>query len=265
MQSRSGDVARVSEEEIRRFLAVGYGYGYGYGSGDGDGSGSSSGYGYGDGYGDGSGSSYGDGYGYGSGSGSGYGDGSGSGYGDGSGSGSGSGSGYGSGDGSGYGSGVAEFCGDKVYMVDGVMTLIYTVHGGYARGAILNGNLTLSPCYIARVGNSFAHGDTLEEARRDAVGKDMEKRPVSERIASFATAYPDADAKIPGAELYDWHHILTGSCRAGRNAWCRDHNLSPERDSLTVREFCRLTCGSYGGEVIRMVAEAYGIRITEGG
>ena len=245
---------KATEEQIRRFL----GDGSGSGSGSGDGSGS----GYGDGYGSGDGSGSGSGSGYGSGDGSG--DGSGSGYGSGDGSGSGSGSGSGDGYGSGYGDGdgdIKEYCGHTVWMVDKTSTLIYSVHGNYAKGAILRGDLTLQPCYIARVGNSFAHGDTLREARRDAEGKDMRARPVEERVASFVAAHPDPNAECDGRDLYDWHHILTGSCRAGRDAWCRDHGLSPDSDRMTVREFLRLTANSYGGEVIRQVSKAYGSKL----
>ena len=237
---------KETEEKIRRFL--GSDSSYGYGSGDGSGSASGSGYTSGSGYGHGSASgfshgsacsSYGDGTSYGHGSASGYG------YGDGS--------GHGTGD----GSGVSDYCGHTVWMVDKTATLIYSVHGNYAKGAILRGDLTIQPCYIARVGNCWAHGDTLREARRDATEKDMEKRPVKERIAAFMAAHPDPDAECDGRDLYDWHHILTGSCRAGRDAWCRDHGLSPERDRMTVREFLRLTANSYGGEVIMQLEKRY--------
>ena len=60
----------------------------------------------------------------------------GSGSGDGSGSGSGSGSGDGYGDG--YGDGIKEINGQRVYMIDGVPTLIDRVRGDYAKGSILS-------------------------------------------------------------------------------------------------------------------------------
>ena len=156
------------EEKIKAFLTIsrGYGYGYGYGSGSGygygDGHGSGSGYGHGNGDGDGDGYGYGSGYGDGSGYGSGYG------YGDGHGNGDGSGYGYG------YGYGILNYNGHKVYMIDSVPTLIYSVHSNYAKGAILKDDLTLQPCFIAKVGNSFAHAETLKKAFADATGKELE-------------------------------------------------------------------------------------------
>ncbi len=52
-------------------------------------------------------------------------------------------------------------------MIDDVPTIIKTVHGNVANGYILLDDLTLKPCYIAKHGNIFAHGDTLAEAISD--------------------------------------------------------------------------------------------------
>ena len=240
------------EEKIKAFLAIGSGYGYGNGSGYGSGDGSGNGSGYGSGDGDGSG----DGYGDGSGSGYGYGDsyGSGDGSGDGSGSGDGDGSGYGYGYGDSYG--IEIFNGHKVYRVDDTPTLIYSVRGAIAHGAILHDDLTLKDCYIAKVGNSFAHGGTAHDAMRDATAKDMEARPLEERIEEFKKQYPTLDTQATGKELYDWHHILTGSCTMGRNEFCRAKNI--EMDKLyTIEYFLSLTANSYGSDVIKQVRENY--------
>ena len=96
--------------------------------------------------------------------GDGYGSGSSSRSGSGSGYGSRSGTGYGDGDRSGYGDGVSFFDGKPVYQVDGIQTLIYSIVAGFAKGAILNNDLTLTPCFIAKGGNCFAHGETIKKA-----------------------------------------------------------------------------------------------------
>ena len=243
------------EKDIERFLAVnpgsgdGSGYGSGYGSGDGSGDGS----GYGSGYGDGSGSGSGSGYGYGDGSGYGYGYGSGSG--DGSGSGSGYGDGYGDGDGSGDGSDEwRSINGNRIYSIDNTPTVIYSVKGQVARGAIVRADLTLDPCYIARVGNSFAHGENIRKAVEDATAKDMQDRPLEERIAMFVQVHPDLDT--PYGDLFQWHNTLTESCRMGRENWCREHGLNPT-DSITVRQFIEGTKDYFGGGAIRQLAKKY--------
>ena len=210
------------ERDIERFLAVGDGSGSGYGSGDGDGSGSGSGYGSGDG------------------------DGDGSGYGDGSGS------------GSGDGSGVKEFNGRKVYDIDGVLTLIYAVRGNVAKGAVLCRDLTLRDCRIARRGNFFAHGYTPHEAVEAVEAKWRENRPLDERIAEFMKTHPALDEEY--GDLFDWHHILTGSCEFGRRQWCQEHCYKPT-DSITLRAFFEQTKNDYGRDVIRQVAKEYGLEL----
>ena len=222
------------EKDIERFLAVGSGDGDGYG----DGSGSGSGYGFGSGSGDGDGSGYGSGDGDGSGSGSGYGDGS----------------GYGSGS----GDGVKEFNGRKVYDIDCVSTLIYAVRGNVAKGAVLGRDLTLEDCWIAKRGNFFAHGDTLHDAVEAVEAKWGENRPLDERIAEFVKTHPALDEEY--GDLFEWHHILTGSCEFGRRQWCEEHGYKPT-DSITLRMFLTETAGDYGGDVIRQVAQQYGLEL----
>ena len=193
--------------------------------------------------GDGSGS----GYGYGSGSGSGYGSGDGYGYGYGSGSGS----------GSGDGSGIKSFNGEAVYRIDGVNTLIRSVRGNVAKGAILGGDLTLTPCYIAKQDNCFAHGETLRDAMNALRDKLFEDMPEEERIAAFLEE-TDREKAYPTAYFYDWHHRLTGSCDLGRKEFARDHGVDLEHGTMTLREFLELTKDAYGGDVIRKVMEAPG-------
>ena len=208
------------EKDIERFLAISSG------SGDGDG----------------------DGYGSGSGSGYGSGDGDGSGYGDGD--------GYGYGDGDGYG--IKEFNGRKVYDIDGVLTLIYDLRGNVAKGAVLCRDLTLRDCWIAKRGNFFAHSNTLHEAVEAVEAKWRKNRPLDERIAEFAKTHPALDEEY--GDLFDWHHILTGSCEFGRRQWCEEHGYNPT-DSITLRTFLTETAGDYGGDVIRQVAMEYGLEL----
>jgi hypothetical protein len=220
-------------EGLKRFLTVSDGSGDGSGSGSGDGYGSGSGDGYG----------YGDGSGYGSGSG----DGSGSGYGDGD--------GYGDGYGYGYGYGLKEFNGNKVYYIDGIPTIIQSVKGFIARGFIVNKDLTTIDTYIARVGNFFAHGATVDEAVKDAEIKHRNNSPVEERISLFLSEFRGND-KISAKELFDWHQTLTGSCELGRNLFCSESGISVEKDSFTMKEFIELTINHYGGDVIKKLRDS---------
>ena len=204
------------KEKIREFLSTGSGDGSGYG------------------YGDGSGYGYGYGYGYGSGSGSGYGDGSGSGYGD----------------------GIGEFNGMQVHRIDGVQTIITQVKGNVAKGFILQSDLTMTPCYVVKGNGQFAHGDDLHQAMAALTDKMFDDMPEEERIAEFIKAHPDPKALYSHKDLYDWHHRLTGSCVAGRNAFAKDHGIDMEGSS-TVEDFIELTRNAYGGSIIRKLEETY--------
>ena len=237
-------------EKIKKFLRIetgdgdgdgsGYGYGSGYGSGSGDGSG----------YGDGDGDGYGYGYGYG------YGDGSGDGYGYGYGYGDGSGYGYGYGDGSGDGSGISTFNGQRVYQVDGVPTIISKVRGNIAKGFILCDDFTLSPCYIAKGHNKFAHGKTLKMAVEDLENKIFEDMDPEEAIRLFLQEFSDPDKKYPAKAFWVWHNRLTGSCEMGRNNFVRNGGYDLENDTFSVQEFIDITKNAYGGNVIQKLENA---------
>ena len=231
------------ENKIKKFLAIDVGscsgYGSGYGSGDGYGYGSGDGYGYG--YGSGSGDGYGDGYGYGSGDGSGYG------------------SGYGSGDGSGDGYGIKVFNGDKVYLVDNILTIFISIRGNVAKGYILQSDLQLKPCFIVKENNKFAHGDTLRDAFNSIQEKLYDDSTEEERIEAFKKKFPEYDVKYDNGDLFTYHHVLTGSCRMGRESFVSYRGLSLD-GKTSIREFVELTKNAYGGDIIKKLPSAYRIK-----
>lgn len=232
----------ATREEVQGFLSILQTYPMIYGSGFGD----SSGYGRGSGFG--SGSIYGFGYGYG------YGFGCGNEYGYGKCYGCDIGDceeGYGYGDGD-----ILILNGNIVDDVDSLPTIINQVKGNFAKGYIVKEDLTLDSCYIAKVGNSFAHGKTLKEAFTDASKKEMKMMPIKERIKKFVEVFGSLDSEHAGKEYYNWHNILTGSCRMGRDEFCKAHGIDLEK-KYTVRYFLDITKDSYGGEVIWQVIAAY--------
>ena len=232
------------QERIERFLFVNSGYGSGYGSGSGSGYGDDDGDGDGSGYGSGSGSGSGDGYGDGDSYGSGYGSGYGDSYG----------SGYGSGYGDSYGNGVKSLNGEIVVLVDKVPTIIRSICGNVARGAIVQSDLTLRDCWIVKQDGFFAHGNTLRGAMEAMRDKLMEDMPEDERIDAFLRE-TNRKKPYPAQYFYDWHHRLTGSCDIGRKAFAKDHGIDLKDGTMTLHEFLELTKNAYGGEVIRRVLQ----------
>ena len=178
--------------------------------------------------------------------GSGYGNGSGYGYGNGYGNGS----GYGYGNGYGYGYGIKSFDGKNVHLIDDIQTIITAEYGGAAKGYILETDLTLTPCYVAKSGNTFAHGNTLKEAIDALHEKLFDDMPEEDRIAEFLKVHTPG-VKYPAKDLFDWHTRLTGSCEAGRMSFVRSHDIDLDHDTYTVEEFVALCKDSYGGQTIQ--------------
>lgn len=231
------------ETHIKTFLSTtsvfvdGNGYGCGGGSGGGcsygDGSGAGFGSAGGDGYSNGSGNCFGDGYGC----------------------------GVGGCGGSYSGKGVKELNGDNVYLIDCIQTIIKSVHGNIAQGFILKSDLTLQPCYIVKEQNYFAHGDTLHDAftsLQEKLERLYDESTEEERIEAFVKKFPDYDMPYPNRDLFAYHNVLTGSCRMGRESFCKDNGINLD-GSTTVREFVSLTKDSYGSETIRRLPQAYGV------
>lgn len=218
------------EIRIKAFLSTTYGYDCVYGKGDAPGKGYSSGDG----------------------------DSDGCGYGCGAGACDGYGSSFGAGIGCGVGKGVKELNGDNVYLIDGIQTIIKSVRGNIAQGFILNSDLTLQPCYIVKENNKFAHGDTLHDAFTSLQEKLYDESTEDERIEMFVKKFPDYDTPYPNRDLFAYNHVLTGSCRMGRESFCKDNGINLD-GSTTVREFVSLTKDSYGSETIRRLPQAYGV------
>ena len=145
-----------------------------------------------------------------------------------------------------------QFNGCRVFVVDGIQTAINKVIGNFAKGFIINKDLTTETCYVAKSGNTFAHGKTIHEAHEALMEKLLEEMPVEERIENFLKEF-SGNKKFKVIEFYKWHHILTGSCKFGRDQFAREHGIDLEKDEFTVKEFVELTKNSYGGEIIKEI------------
>ena len=239
----------ATREEVQNFLSIQqpiYGFcGSGYGS--------SVCSGYGHGYGSGQGYVSKDGTGHGSGHGSGYINFFGYGFGCECGRGFDKSDGY---DKESYYGNILTFNGNIVDFIDMLPTIIIQVNGNFAKGYIVKDDLTLESCYIAKVGNFFAHGKTLKDAVTDAEKKREKNMPIEERIKKFVETFGSLNSEHTGKEYYDWHHILTNSCQMGRDKFCEAHDIDLSK-KYTVKYFLDITKNSYGSNIIKLVREAY--------
>jgi len=230
-------------QKINSFLTVsviigsngsgyGDGNGYGYGGGDGDG--------YGSGYG-GGGDGYGSGYGYGGGSGGGSG-----------------GSGYGGGGYGGGGDGGIKILNNQlVSIIDKTQTIITSIKNNIAKGFIVQPDLSLLPCYIAKGENQFAHGDTIHEAVKSLQEKLLITLPIEQRIIKFKEQFKSLKKKYKAKDYFDWHYFLTGSCNMGRMSLINQNSINLDKDSFTILEFIEKTKNQYGSDVIKQLKDSY--------
>ena len=155
---------------------------------------------------------------------------------------------------------VSTLNGQSVYLIDGIRTIINSVHKNVAKGVVVNDDSSMTDCYVVRIGNYFAHGTTPREAWKDALKKSFLEYPVEDRIKKIIEKYPDLDKKIQHRELFALHNSLTGSCRFGREHFAKEHNINTETGEMSMREFIKITKDAYfGGDIIKQLAKEYGI------
>lgn len=138
-----------------------------------------------------------------------------------------------------------------IYYIDSIPTIIYNVKGDIAKGAILSENdMTLTPCFIMKKGDVYAHAKTLHEAHKIVHDKFEKKYNVDDRINKFKNEFPDFNIKVKAKELFNWHYYLTGSCALGKIALLNDKHIDLENDMVSVHDFIELSRDKFGWDVI---------------
>lgn len=164
----------------------------------------------------------------------------------------------GGGGGSIFGFGIKEINGHLLKIIDLIPTLITSVHGNVAQGFIMQQDLQLKPCYIVKENYKFAHGETLHDALLSLQEKLYNNSTEEERISAFKQKFPLYSKKYKNRDLFVYHHVLTGSCRMGREAFIKSKGITLD-GMTTVYQFVELTKDAYGGEIVRKLPQAYGM------
>lgn len=157
--------------------------------------------------------------------------------------------------GSGDGSGIKEINGNYVFEIDGVLTIITSIHFNIAKGFIANRDLTLTPTFLVKGSNMFAHGKTIKEAMQSLQEKIYSNLDAKEQVEEFRKKFNNVD-KYSGEEFFSWHHILTGSCLQGRQSFVENSGYKLT-DMFTVKEFLKIVKNQYGWEYIKVLEEYY--------
>lgn len=152
---------------------------------------------------------------------------------------------------------ITRFNGEPVYYIDGMPTVIRSVHGDLAHGYTVGEDLATTECYVARGHGYFAHGHTAREAAEGLERKIVSAMDTGAKVEEFVKRF-SKDGKYPVRDFYEWHGLLTGSCTFGRDSFAKEHGISMD-DEMGTREFLGLTKDAFGGEVIRAVIERMGL------
>lgn len=144
----------------------------------------------------------------------------------------------------------------NIYKIDNTPTVLTLIKGNIAKGYIANDDLSLIPCYVVKTNGFLAHGKTLHEAQTALQEKLFGDMDEDERIEMFITEFPKLDTVIKNQELFNWHNKLTGSCLMGREQFAKNNSIDLD-ENMSVYDFIELTKNSYGGDVIKKLAEKY--------
>jgi hypothetical protein len=143
-----------------------------------------------------------------------------------------------------------------VNCIDSVPTIITRVRGMVAKGFLVQADLTLKPCWIARSGDSFAHGETAADAMRDAQSKAFDDMDVESKIEAFWQEFNREDT-YPASAFFEWHGRLTGSCERGRKQFMQDRQIGMH-EGMTVAQFIEIVADRYGCEIIAKLMDGEG-------
>ena len=73
-----------------------------------------------------------------------------------------------------------------------------------------------------------------------------------ERVALFKQNFSQGTFKAK--DFYNWHNILTGSCKFGRDVFVQQKGIDLE-SNMTVLEFINLTQNEYGSHIIKLLLD----------
>ena len=112
----------------------------------------------------------------------------------------------------------------------------YTIyHGAYFGGGDLD---KLKRCYVAKLGNDYAHGVNVEKAMRDVRFKAMERDFDEEELV--------AEIKARGTVLIEDFRLVTGACEEGTRHGMKQAGLDPDADELPLNMVLGSAFGPYG-------------------
>ncbi len=123
------------------------------------------------------------------------------------------------------GIGLKEYNGHKLYYINNYVLYITNIHFPYAMGEIIKNDLTTQKCFIAKVNNHIAVGESIHSV----IDELREKIKVStdnefDVAKAFVLSHPDYDKEYDWDEMVLWHSLTNYSCEEGRRKFTKNAN-----------------------------------------
>ena len=129
----------------------------------------------------------------------------------------------------------------KFIMVDGMFAEKVTHHGNLWEVKKINSTKTF---FIVTDGNGkYAHGDTIQEAKKDLIYK-ISNRDKSEYENLTLSS------ELTFEEAVECYRVITGACSFGTKDFVENH-LGEKKGKYTIQEMIDLTRGRYGNETFK--------------
>lgn len=129
----------------------------------------------------------------------------------------------------------------KFIKVDGMFAEKVNHHGNVWEVKKINGTKTF---FIVTDGNgNYAHGDTIQEAKKDLIYK-ISNRDKSE--------YENLtlNSELTFEEAIECYRVITGACSFGTKDFVENY-LAEKKNKYTIREIIELTKCRYGNETFK--------------
>ncbi len=96
----------------------------------------------------------------------------------------------------------------------------------------------LQSCYIAQIGDTYAHGDSIETALRDCRFKQAERDFDPDQLA--------AEIRQRGTVTFNDFRLITGACESGLRHGMKQAGLPADADELPLETVLAAAFGSFG-------------------
>ena len=124
----------------------------------------------------------------------------------------------------------------KYIKCDGIFNEVISHHGNVYK--VIDIGKTKEYYLVGDGNGKWAHGDTIEEARRDLLYKisNRDKSEYKKLTLNSILSYEEA---------IECYRVITGACSAGTKGFC-ENELTEKKEYYSIKEIISLTKGKYG-------------------